>query len=576
MKLIWSYLKRYKNYIVINAIMAIGFIFIELGIPTLLEQAINTGFGGGDHRYTIKIAMLMLLFAIIGLFSLIGLAYSTNRLASGINRDMRRDIFRHVQQFSHVEYEEFGVSRLITNTGSDSYQIMQFLLMAIRTGLMAPLMMIASFFLIGRKSPTMAWIMAGSIPIMLIGIALINKFSKPLSMKQQVNLDNINLNMRESLSGLRVIRAFNNEESQEERFLRVNQIYTTTSKSLFKLVSVAMPLFTIIFTILIALVLWIGSGMVDQRLMEFGTLAAFVEYFFHALFSFIMLATVFMSLPRTMVSAKRISQVLAAEPTIDPNPTGVTETETHGIIEFDNVSFAYPDAEEPVIRNVSFTAKPGETIAFIGSTGSGKSTLIQLIPRFFDVSHGRILIDGVDVRDYNLDTLRKKIGYVPQKALLFSGSIKDNLSFGKNDATLEEIKEAADIAQATDFIESRPLGYDDILAEGGVNLSGGQKQRLCIARALVRKPEIYIFDDSFSALDYKTDATLRQRLAQTTQDSTVLIVAQRVGTIMNADKILVLDTGEVVASGTHKELLKTSPIYYEIASSQLTKEELGE
>ena len=366
------------------------------------------------------------------------------------------------------------------------------------------------------------------------------------------------------------------ESFQESRFAKVNQNYASVSKKLFKLMALAMPGFSIAFNLILAAIVWLGAVEIQNGGLQVGSLIAFIEYIFHALFSFMLFANVFMMYPRAAVSAERIEEVLQIEPSIDENETGVTETKTHGYIAFENVTFAYPgNTESPVIRDVSFTADPGETIAFIGSTGSGKSTLIQLIPRFYDVTKGRILIDGVDVRDYQLRALRKKIGFIPQKALLFTGTISHNMRFGKWNATTNEVEEASDISQAKDFILSKPDQYEEYLAEGGSNISGRQKQRLSIARAIIKKPDIYIFDDSFSALDYQTDARLRERLKAETKESAVLIVEQRVGSIRHADKIIVLDKGVIVAQGKHEELLKTSDIYYAIASSQLSKEELA-
>lgn len=409
----------------------------------------------------------------------------------------------------------------------------------------------------------------------MLAVVLINNRTRPLSQKQQKGLDRINLQMRESLTGLRVIRAFNNEDFQKERFEESSESYADLSKDMFKTVAFTSPSFTLVFCMIMIFVITVGANQVQSMALQFGNLAAFIEYVFHALFSFLMLANVFMMYPRMAVASNRIQDILEQDITVKPNLAGQTETETQGYLCFNDVSFAYADnAEEPVIRNISFTAEPGETVAFIGSTGSGKSTLIQLIPRFFDVTHGEIQVDGVNIEDYNINALRKKIGYVPQRALLFSGTVKENLRFGNPNATEEELFTALDIAQATSFIKEKENGLEEMLSEGGVNLSGGQKQRLCIARALVRRPPIYIFDDSFSALDYQTDAALRRRLSQETENSTVLIVAQRVSTIMDADKIIVLHEGRMVGTGTHKELLNSCDIYYEIASSQLTKEEL--
>ena len=401
--------------------------------------------------------------------------------------------------------------------------------------------------------------------------------TRPLSEKQQTTLDKINQYARENLTGLRVIRAFAREDFQEKKFASENAVYADNSNKLFKLTGLTEPLFVQIIIAMIVAIVWFALERLGSGTLAIGDLVAFIEYSFHALLSFLFLATLFTMYPRTAVSSERLQEIMDMPISINPNEDGVTETETKGYLEFDNVTFAYPgETESPVLHNISFKAKPGETIAFIGSTGSGKSSLVQLIPRFYDVTLGRILVDGVDVRDYNLKALRRKIGFIPQKALLFTGTIGENIRYGKENASHEELNQATDVAQAKEFIESKEERYDSHLAEGGSNLSGGQKQRLSIARAVVKRPDLYIFDDSFSALDYKTDATLRRRLKEVTQDATVLIVAQRVGTIMDADQIIVLDKGEIVGRGRHEELMESNDIYREIANSQLNQKSLTE
>ncbi|KNF07632.1 ABC-type multidrug transport system, ATPase and permease component [Gottschalkia purinilytica] len=575
MKLMWNYIKRYKRYLVLSVFCAFGFALIELGLPTLLAMMIDKGVAVKDFEVVKKIGLWMIGICSVGLIGLLSLAYSVSRMTTFIMRDLRRDIFRKIQGYSHLEYGKFGAASLNTRTMNDVYKIMTFLQTILRIGIIAPLMFISSFIMIIKTSPFLSWGLFIAIPIIIVGVIFIGKNAQPLSTNQQLGLDGINMIFKENLTGLRVIRAFGNESFQEERFKEVNNNYTKTSRKLFKLMGIAQPGFSFIFNIIFAFIIWFGAKLVGSGDLLVGNLVAFIEYIFHAMFSAMLFANVFMMYPLAAVSANRIQEILDSNSEIHHRENGIAKTETKGVIEFQDVTFAYPgESEEPVIKNVSFTAKPGETVAFIGSTGSGKSTLIQLIPRFYDVTRGRILIDGVDVKDYDIKILRQKIGYVPQKALLFTGTIEDNLRYGKHNLTLEELKDAVRVAQAEDFINQKPDGFETFLSEGGSNLSGGQKQRLAIARAIVRKPEIYIFDDSFSALDYRTDLKLRTALKEKTKDSTVLIVAQRVGTIKNADKIIVLNEGEVVAQGTHKELLKTSNIYYDIASSQLSKEEL--
>jgi len=573
----WHYTMRNKKLLVFNFICVFGFILIELGLPTLLARMIDKGIAAGDRDYIWKMGAAMIAITIVGITMNILLGYFTSRITTNIVADIRDDLFEKVQGYSHTEYEKIGVSSLITRVTNDAYQIMLFMQSILRTGLMTPMMFVVSLYMVMRTSTQLGLYVLGALPILLMAVIAIAKISEPLSTKQQANLDKINGILRENLSGLRVIRAFVNEKFEEKRFGKVNQAYASSSRSLFRLMATAQPGFFFLFNIVMILIIWTGSIQIDQGQLQVGDLIAFIEYIFHALFSFMLFATVFTMYPRAAVSARRIQEALDATSEIKEPEHPVTETKTKGFLEFKNVTFAYPGhAQSPVIRNVSFTASPGETVAFIGSTGSGKSTLIQLIPRFYDVSEGQVLVDGVDVRDYSLTTLRNKIGFIPQKALLFTGTIAENLRYGKEDATQAELERAAEIAQAADFISRTPDGFDAHLAEGGTNFSGGQKQRLAIARAVIRQPEIYIFDDSFSALDYQTDAKLRARLKKETTESTVLIVAQRVGTIMNADKIVVLNEGDVAGIGTHKELLQTCPVYYDIAASQLSEEELAQ
>ncbi|MGX7199983.1 ABC transporter ATP-binding protein [Enterococcus nangangensis] len=576
MKLMWRYLMRYKKLLVLDFFCVFGFILIELGLPTLLAKMIDEGIPTKNTQLIYQQGLGMIGIVAVGIILNICLGLIGARITTNVVRDIRDDLFARLQNFSHSEYEKLGVSSLITRTTNDPYQIMLFLGMVLRIGFMTPMMFVASLYLVMRTSPSLSLTVLIALPFLLAGIVLIARISEPLSQKQQKNLDRINSIMRENLTGLRVIRAFVNEKHEEKRFGTVNEAYADSSKKLFKLMVAAQPGFTFLFNIVMVIVIWIGAKQIDAGSLQVGNLIAFIEYIFHALFSFMMFATVFMSFPRANVSAQRVQEAFDIPISIASPQNGVEKTVTQGVVEFQNVTFAYPGyTESPVIRNINFTARPGETVAFIGSTGSGKSTLIQLIPRFFDVTKGQVLIDGVDVRDYDLASLRQKIGYIPQKAVLFTGTIADNLRQGKADATEAELAEAAEIAQAAEFIAEKPHKFQEQLAEGGANFSGGQKQRLAIARAIIRKPAIYIFDDSFSALDYKTDVTLRNRLKQETLNSTVLIVAQRISTIMHADQIIVLNEGEMVAKGTHQELLKTSEIYYDIAASQLTEEELA-
>lgn len=574
MKLIWTYLKKYPKWLVLDVIGALTFVVVNLGLPTALARMIDQGVTVGNKDKVYFWALVMLVVIILGMIGRVILAYAAGKITTNMIKDMRNDMYDKLQQYSHQEYEQIGVSSLVTRMTSDAFILMQFAEQTLRMGVITPLMMISSVVMILVTSPSLAWIVAVAIPFLVLVVYYVATRTRPLSEKQQSTLDKINQYVRENLTGLRVIRAFAREDFQEQRFGSKNDEYKDLSSRLFILTGLTEPLFVLIIISMIVAIVWFALNPLAHGELQIGNLVAFIEYSFHALFSFLLFANFFTMYPRMVVSSERISEVMAMPISIDPNDDGVTETATKGYLEFDKVTFAYPgETESPVLKDISFKAKPGETIAFIGSTGSGKSSLVNLIPRFYDVTLGKILVDGVDVRDYQLKALRQKIGFIPQKALLFTGTIEENLKYGKSDATSEELQEAADIAQAKEFIESRDDRYQTHLAEGGSNLSGGQKQRLSIARAVVKKPDIYIFDDSFSALDYKTDAQLRARLKEVTQEATVLIVAQRVGTIMDADQIIVLDKGEIVGRGTHDELMQTNDIYREIANSQLNKAE---
>lgn len=574
MKLIWTYLKRYPKWLVLDVIGALTFVVVNLGLPTALARMIDQGVTVGNKDKVYFWALVMLVVIILGMIGRVILAYAAGKITTNMIKDMRNDMYDKLQQYSHQEYKQIGVSSLVTRMTSDAFILMQFAEQTLRMGVITPLMMISSVVMILVTSPTLAWIVAVAIPFLVLVVYYVATRTRPLSEKQQSTLDKINQYVRENLTGLRVIRAFAREDFQEQRFGSKNDEYKDLSSRLFILTGLTEPLFVLIIISMIVAIVWFALNPLAHGELQIGNLVAFIEYSFHALFSFLLFANFFTMYPRMVVSSERISEVMAMPISIDPNDDGVTETATKGYLEFDKVTFAYPgETESPVLKDISFKAKPGETIAFIGSTGSGKSSLVNLIPRFYDVTLGKILVDGVDVRDYQLKALRQKIGFIPQKALLFTGTIEENLKYGKSDATSEELQAAADIAQAKEFIESRDERYQTHLAEGGSNLSGGQKQRLSIARAVVKKPDIYIFDDSFSALDYKTDAQLRARLKEVTQEATVLIVAQRVGTIMDADQIIVLDKGEIVGRGTHDELMQSNDIYREIANSQLNKAE---
>lgn len=463
---------------------------------------------------------------------------------------------------------------MITRTNNDAFQIQMFVNVLLRTALMTPIMFVASIIMTARASLPLSGIIVATIPLIIIGVFVVAKISKPISENQQASLDSLNRISRENLSGIRVIRAFDNDAYEQQRFDDTNEKFTGYSKKLFKLMMMTSPIFFLLMNVAGLCIYWVAALLIQGGDLPLGQLVAFMDYLFHAMFSIMLFCTVFMMYPRAEVSAKRIEAVFDTVPLVH-NDGKRMDGNQQGTISFEHVTFVYPDGEEPVLKDVSFSAKKGETIAFIGSTGSGKSTLVNLIPRFYDVSEGSIRIDGVDIRDYDLFELRSRLGVIPQKAFLFNGTIADNIRFGKPDATMEEVMQAAKTAQAYDFIMEKEHGFEEEITEGATNVSGGQKQRLSIARALVRKPDIYVFDDSFSALDFKTDATLRKELKKETGDAIVMVVAQRISSIMEADRIVVLNEGNVIGTGTHRELLKNCEIYKEIALSQLSEEELA-
>ena len=574
MRLILHYLKKYKLLVLVNVISVFGFALVELGIPTIIAEMIDQGVLRSDENYLIQMGFVILLISVIGVSMTILLGYCCAKISTNITRDIRNDIFEKAQKFTAHEFNHFGISSMITRTNNDAFQIQMFVNVLLRTALMTPVMFIFSFIMTARASLPLSAIIAATIPFIILGVFAVAKFSKPISENQQTSLDELNRISRENLSGIRVIRAFDNDAYEQTRFEETNEKFTGYSKKLFKLMSLTQPVFFLLMNVAGLCIFWVAAHLIADGSLQVGQLVAFLDYLFHAMFSIMLFCTVFMMYPRAEVSAKRIEEVFQTDPLIQ-SKKATTHAKDETTIRFDHVTFVYPDGEEAVLKDISFEAKKGETIAFIGSTGSGKSTLVNLIPRFYDVSKGAIYIDGVDIRDYDVKELRSKLGVIPQKAFLFSGSIKENICFGKEDASMEDIIHAARVAQAYDFIMEKEHGFDEEISEGATNVSGGQKQRLSIARAIVRKPEIYIFDDSFSALDFKTDAILRHELKKETKEAIVMVVAQRISSIMDADKIVVLNEGNVVGMGTHKELLKDCKIYHEIALSQLSEEELA-
>ena len=531
--------------------------------------------GALQTRYILRVGLLMLLITLLSAFSTVMVAFFGSKVAAGVARDLRKDLFTKVESFSIAEFDKFSTASLITRTTNDIAQIQMLLVIMIRLVFYAPVMGVGGVFRALSKSHSMSWIIALAVIILLGLIAVLYKVAMPKFLLMQKLIDRLNLVARENLSGIMVVRAFNSEKFEEERFDRANQDLTKVGLFVNRSMAVMFPTMMLVLNGVTLLIVWVGAHQIQNSSMQVGDMLAFMQYAIQIIFAFLMLSALFIMIPRASVSVQRIAEVLSTEPSVkDPeNPKSFDESKK-GMIEFRNVSFKYPGAEEYVLKNISFTILPGQTVGIIGRTGSGKSTLVNLILRFYDATEGQVLVDGVDVREVRQEDLRKRIGYVPQKSWLFSGTIKSNLKYGKDNATDEEIVEAAEIAQALEFINEKPNKFDTEIAQGGTNVSGGQKQRLSIARALVKKPEIYIFDESFSALDFRTELALRRKLREKLKDSTVIMVSQRVATMMYADQIIVLDDGELVGIGKHEELLKTCPTYREIALSQLPEEEL--
>jgi ATP-binding cassette subfamily B protein len=547
----------------------------NLYLPTLTADIVNNGIVKSDINYILRVGGIMLLVTIAGTICAVVASFYSARVAIGFGRLIRGKLFNHVGRFSLHEFDKVSTASLITRTTNDTNQVQMVLVIILNMMISAPLMIIGGLILAFGQDAVLTLVLLIVMPILIAAIILIMRIAIPLFRVMQSKLDKLNLILDEGLSGVRVIRAFDRIDHEKERFDEANSDLKSVGIKVNRIVAFMMPMMMLVFNLTTIAILWFGSIRINNGDMQIGALIAFLQYSILILFSLLMLSMMFIMLPRAAASADRINEVLAIEPEINDAET-VKDTDTEqGYITFQHVTFSYPGAEEPALHDISFSARPGQVTAIIGGTGSGKSTLISLIPRFYDVDSGSVLVDGVDVRDMSQEHLRAKIGFVPQKAVLFSGTIAQNIRYGKEHATDEEVRHAAEIAQATEFIDEMPGGFDSVIAQGGTNVSGGQKQRLSIARALVRKPEIYLFDDSFSALDFKTDARLRAALKKETLDATVLIVSQRVSTVMDADQIIVLDEGRIAGIGNHRELMENSEIYYEIVSSQLSLEEIA-
>jgi ATP-binding cassette subfamily B protein len=552
-------------------------VWSSLQLPSVMAEIINNGIVGGDQNYIFAHGALMLGITLIGGVGMVIAGFFASRIGTGFSRDVRDDLFKHILSFSISEIDQYSTASLITRTTNDITQLQMALIMVLRMSCQAPLMAIGAIGSAIAVAPGMTWILGLTIACLIAIVAVMMVFVMPkFKIIQKLN-DRLNLVTRENLTGLRVIRAFNNEKYEEKKFQRANDDVTKVNLFTSRIMSIMMPTVQLVLNATTLLIIWVGAQFIDARELAVGDMMAFMQYAMQVIMSFMFLTMAFIIVPRAVISWGRIREVLNTRPSIKPpkrarkSPTGVS-----GKLEFRNVTFSYKDAVEPVLYDVSFVATAGQTTAVIGSTGSGKSTLVNLVPRLYDVTAGAVLIDDVDVREYPQHGLMDKIGYVPQKANLFSGTVKSNIAFGMDEPDEDRIKQAAKIAQATGFIKKLDGGFNAHIARGGSNVSGGQRQRLSIARAIAKDPEIYIFDDSFSALDFKTDLALREALKPVTKNATSLIIAQRVGTIKHADQIIVLDRGRIVGKGTHYVLLAQCPIYYEIAASQLSDAELAE
>jgi len=570
-------LTPYRGYIALVLVLALAQSIGFLLLPRLMSDIVDKGIVKGDQRAILEIGGLMLLMSIVGTLCAIAGSFYASKVATGFGRILRGAIFARVEHFSIHQFDRFGAASLVTRTTNDTTQVQQMLIMMLTMVITAPMMAIGGVILALSQDTQLAWILIAVMPVMALVFGGIMRGAVPLSQAMQTKIDRLNLVLGEGLSGVRVIRAFDRGAHQRERFDQANLDLTNTAIAVNRLIAFLLPALIVMLNLTSIAIIWVGSHRIDQGVMQVGAMIASLQYAMQILFAVFMVTAMFVMLPRASASAARINEVLEVAPEIvdPPKPLQPQLATKRGQVEFQDVTFQYPGAEEPALTGVSFTARPGEVTAIIGGTGSGKSTLAGLIPRFYDVNQGRVLVDGVDVREMTQADLRARIGFIPQKAVLFTGTVAANIRYGHEQASDEEVRHAATVAQALEFVDAMPEKFASPISQGGINLSGGQKQRLSIARAIVRKPDVYVFDDSFSALDFATDARLRAALKGETANATVFVVAQRISTVLNADRIVVLDNGRVVGIGTHAELMKNSEIYREIVASQVSLEEVA-
>lgn len=569
------FLRPFRTPVAVVLLLLLLQSLAELYLPTLMADIVDTGIVKNDTDYIWRVGGFMLLVAAGSGIAAILSTFLSAQVATGFGRNLRSRVFAQVTGFSLHEFDKLGTATLITRTTNDINQLQMVLFMILRMMISAPIMCVGGIIMAVSKDATLSLVILVVIPVLAAAVTLIAVKGVPLFRIMQLKIDRLNLVLREELTGIRVVRAFNRTDYERARFQQANQDLADVAIRVNRIMSLMMPILLILMNLTTIAVIWFGGLRIDHGDMQVGSLMAFIQYVIQIMFSLLMVSMLFVMVPRAQASAVRINEVLAMAPEITNPPEPVTPAQKQGLVEFRDVTFSYPGAEQPALAEISFTAHPGEVVAIIGGTGAGKSTLVNLIPRFYDVNQGSVLVDGVDVRAMTQEELRSRIGFVPQQAILFTGTIADNIRYGNESATDAEVEHAAETAQAMEFISTMKDGFDSVIAQGGTNVSGGQKQRLSIARALVRRPPIQIFDDSFSALDFKTDARLRRALQRETDNATVIIVAQRVSTVLDADRIIVLEDGRIAGMGRHRELLNTCEVYREIVASQLSEEELA-